>query len=81
MVPNNRWAGDDESVRISAESLAGQRTSLIQKNRRTQDSIIHARHLSKMSQMKLESSYAGWSYSGVSITHVADQAERISELF
>jgi len=81
MVPNNRWSGDDESVRISAESLLAKEPVLFKKIGQRRIPSYMPGHLFKMSQLKPESSYAGWSYSGVSITHVADQAERISELF
>ena len=81
MVPNNRWSGDDESVRISAESLLAKEPVLFKKIGERRIPSYMPGHLSKMSQMNHEWSYSGWSYSGVSITHVADQAERIAELF
>ena len=81
MVPNNRWSGDDESVRISAESLLAKEPVLFKKIGERRIPSYMPGHLSKMSQMNPEWSYSGWSYSGVSITHVVDQAERIAELF
>ena len=81
MVPNQRWKGDNESVRISAESLLANDPVLFKKiGERKIPSYIPG-HLSKMNQLNPEWSYAGWQYSGVSITHIVDQAERIAELF
>jgi len=81
MVPNNRWSGDNESVRLSVESLLAKDPVLFKKIGERRIPSYMPGHLSKMGQMNPESSHAGWSYSGVSITHVVDQAERISELF
>ena len=81
MVPNDRWSGDDESIRISAESLLAKEPVMFEKIGERRIPSYVPGHLSKMSQMNPEWSYSGWSYSGVSITHVADQAERIAELF
>ena len=38
-------------------------------------------HLSRMDKVKPLCSYAGWGFSGVSITHVVDESERIADLF
>jgi len=81
MVPNNRWSGDNESVRLSVESLLAKDPVLFKKIGERRIPSYMPGHLSKMGQMNPESSHAGWSYSGVSITHVVDQAERIAELF
>mgnify|MGYP005655052815 CR=1 FL=1 len=38
-------------------------------------------YMSKLIQIDDSLSYAGWNYSGVAITHVVAEAERIAELF
>ena len=81
MVPNQRWKGDNESVRISAESLLASDPVLFKKIGERKIPSYTPGHLSKMNQLNPEWSYAGWQYSGVSITHIVDQAERIAELF
>ena len=81
MVPNQRWKGDNESVRISAESLLANDPVLFKKIGERKIPSYTPGHLSKMNQLNPEWSYAGWQYSGVSITHIVDQAERIAELF
>ena len=81
MVPKSRWKGDEDSIRTSAEQLLAKDPVMFEKiGERRIPSYIPG-HLSKVAQIKPECSYAGWYYSGVSITHVADQAERIAELF
>ena len=81
MVPRNRWDGEDESVKTSAESLLAKDPVLFEKIGDRRIPSYRPGHLSKMSLLNPMCSYAGWSYSGVSITHVVDQAERIAELF
>ena len=81
MVPNVRWEGDNESVKISVESLLAKKPVMFKKIGERKIPSYMPGHLKKMDQIKPEWSYAGWHYSGVSVTHVADQAERIAELF
>ena len=38
-------------------------------------------HMGKVAKINPKCTYVGWHYSGVAITHVVDQAERIAELF
>ena len=40
-----------------------------------------AGYMADLKHLNNECSYAGWSISGVSITHVVDEAERFAELF
>ncbi len=81
MVPHWRWDGENESVRRCAESLLSSNPVLFEKIGERKIPRYLPGHLQKMTQLNPECTYVGWCYSGVSVTHVVDQAERISELF
>ena len=81
MVPHNRWDNDLNSVQECAESLLATNPIIFKKIGERKIPHYKPGHMSKLSQISLDCSYVGWSYSGVSITHVIDQSERIAELF
>lgn len=81
MVPHKRWNDDIDSVKESAESLIAKDPVIFTKIGERAIPRYKPGHLSRMAKIESKCSYAGWFYSGVSITHVVDQAERIAELF
>ena len=81
MVPHNRWDKETGSVLKCAESLLAHNPVIFKKIGERKIPSYTPGHMAKLSQISLECSYVGWSYSGVSITHVIDQSERIAELF
>ncbi len=81
MVPHNRWDKEDSSVKKCAESLIAPDPQIFAKIGEREIPKYEPGHLSKMEKMEHSCSYAGWCYSGVSITHVVDESERIANLF
>ncbi len=81
MVPHNRWNKDSNSVQECAESLLANNPVIFKKIGERKIPNYKPGHMARISQISPDCSYAGWSYSGVSITHVIDQSERIAELF
>jgi hypothetical protein len=81
MVPHSRWDGDDQSVLDCAESLLGKKPVLFAKIGERSIPRYPPGYMSRLGQIKHDCSYVGWSVSGVSITHVVTEAERIAELF
>lgn len=81
MVPHNRWDKDDSSVKKCAESLIAPNPKMFANIGEREIPKYEPGHLSRMDKMKPLCSYAGWGFSGVSITHVVDESERIADLF
>ena len=81
MVPNIRWDGDPNSVKECAESLIAPNPVMFTKIGERQIPKYKPGCMGKLSQIDLNCSFVGWHYSGVSITHVVDQSERLAELF
>ena len=81
MVPHNRWDGQDESILACAESLLAKQPELFAKIGERKIPKYPPGYMKMIAQMDYQCSYVGWSVSGVSITHVVDEAERIAELF
>ena len=81
MVPHNRWDGQDESILACAESLLAKQPELFAKIGERKIPKYPPGYMEMIAQMDYQCSYIGWSVSGVSITHVVDEAERIAELF
>ena len=81
MVPHNRWDKDDSSIKKCAESLIAPNPEIFVKIGVREIPKYEPGHMSRMEKMETPCSYAGWCYSGVSITHVVDESERIADLF
>jgi len=81
MVPHNRWDKNLNSVQECAEALLAENPVMFKKIGERKIPDYKPGHMTKMSQISLECSFVGWYYSGVSITHVIDQSERIAEFF
>ena len=83
MVPHTRWDGDDQTVRDALSNLIGFEAApvIFQKIGERAIPRYPPGYLSSLLDHQERFSYAGWTASGVSVTHVVDEAERISELF
>ena len=82
MVPHERWDGEEASVKQALRRVFTKANPVLFTHigERSIPRYLPG-HLQSIAKKKSECSQAGWSVSGVSITHVVDQAERIAELF
>ena len=81
MVPHNRWDKDEQKVVQCAEKLLAKDPVLFVNIGERKIPSYPAGYMADLKRLNDEFSYAGWSISGVSITHVVDEAERFAELF
>ena len=81
MVPHNRWNGNEESVLSCAENLLASNPEKFVKIGEREIPRYKPGYMREIAQMNTNCTYIGWSVSGVSITHVIDEAERIAEQF
>ena len=81
MVPHDRWDQDNLTVRKSLSEFFGKNEPVLFENIGTR--IIPSfkpGHMDRISKLSYEFTYLGWSVSGVAITHVVDETERLLEL-
>ena len=83
MVPHTRWDANEQSVREALRELDGfsGEPAIFQKIGERKIPRYPPGYLSSLMDYKGDLSFSGWTGSGVSVTHVVDEAERISELF
>tara|TARA_B100000035_G_scaffold238244_1_gene206523 strand:+ start:381 stop:1637 length:1257 start_codon:yes stop_codon:yes gene_type:complete len=81
MVPHNRWDKDEQKVIHCAEKLLARDPVLFVKIGERKIPSYSPGYMTSLNQLDKDCSFAGWSISGVSITHVVDEAERFAELF
>ena len=81
MVPHDRWDGNEESVLFHAKKLLADKYVLFSKIGERKIPSYKPGYMSKISNLGNDRNLVGWSVSGVSITHVVCEAERIAELF
>ena len=81
MVPHNRWDGEEESVLFHAKKLLANENVLFSKIGVRRIPSYKPGYMAKVSNYDNNRNLVGWSVSGVSITHVVCEAERIAELF
>ena len=81
MVPHNRWDNYEQKVVECAEKLLAKDPVLFVKIGERKIPSYPPGYMADLKQLNNDCSYAGWSISGVSITHVVDEAERFAELF
>ena len=81
MVPHNRWDKDEQKVIQCAEKLLARDPVLFVKIGERKIPSYSPGYMANLNQLDNNCSYAGWAISGVSITHVVDEAERFAELF
>ena len=82
MVPHSRWDGDNEEIRQYVRELLSNADPVIFEKigERTIPSYPPG-YLSKISNSDISINRIGWSFSGVSITHVIAEAERVADFF
>ncbi len=82
MVPHNRWGGDENLIRKSIERLLSHKEPALFRNLGIQTIPSYPPgYMQEISQKATDCNYLGWGMSGVSVTHVVDEAERVAELF
>tara|TARA_B100000003_G_C10848912_1_gene338152 strand:- start:672 stop:917 length:246 start_codon:yes stop_codon:yes gene_type:complete len=81
MVPHNRWDKDEQKVIQCAEKLLARDPVLFVKIGERKIPSYSPGYMTSLNKLDKDCSFAGWSISGVSITHVVDEAERFAELF
>ena len=81
MVPHNRWDKDEQKVLDVAEKLLAKDPVLFVKIGERKIPRYLPGYMANLKQLSSDFSHAGWAISGVSITHVVDEAERFAELF
>lgn len=81
MVPHQRWDGTEESVLSCAEQLLAPNPVIFSLIGSRQIPKFPPGYMSKMSKAALDHTYVGWGATGVSITHVVAEAERLADCF
>ncbi len=82
MAPHSRWDGDENKIIDSiGKNLTRNKPSLFQNLGVQTIPSYPPGYMQEISQNSMDCSYVGWGVSGVSITHVVDEAERVAELF
>ena len=83
MVPHTRWDGNEQTVREALRGLNGfsREPAIFRRIGERAIPRYPPGYLSSLKNYAGDLSLAGWTGSGVSVTHVVDEAERISELF
>jgi len=81
MVPHSRWDKDESSVLACAEKLLAKKPVLFTKIGERKIPRYKPGYLADIATLSPDFSMVGWAVSGVSITHVVDEAERVAELF
>ena len=82
MAPHARWEGDEKEIKHSIERLLSKEEPVLFRNLGVQTIPSYPPgYLRDLSFDSQGCSFVGWGVSGVSVTHVVDEAERLSELF
>ena len=81
MVPHSRWDNDETSVLACAEKLLAEKPVLFTKIGERKIPRYKPGYMASIATISPDFSMIGWAVSGVSITHVVDEAERVAELF
>ena len=81
MVPHSRWDNDETSVLACAEKLLAEKPVLFTKIGERKIPRYNPGYMASIATISPDFSMIGWAVSGVSITHVVDEAERVAELF
>ena len=82
MAPHARWEGDEKEIKHSIEQLLSKEEPVLFRNLGVQTIPSYPPgYLRDLSFDSQGCSFVGWGVSGVSVTHVVDEAERVSELF
>ncbi len=82
MVPNNRWNGDIQVIEKYTKLLISPEEPVIFEF--LGEKYIPSYppgYMSSIDKQKVDFTRVGWGFSGISITHVITEAERVSEIF
>ena len=81
MVPHTRWDGDIDKVKkCVAKLISGAEPALFRQIGKRHIPSYTPGHLSRIASGTLTVNRAGWGVSGISITHIACEAERFAAL-
>lgn len=82
MVPISRWSGDEqEIIDCLKENFVDIAPVMFEKIGDRSIPAYEPGYMKRISTVDLDHTLTGWGGSGVSIVHVVDESERISELF
>ncbi len=82
MVPVSSWSGDEQEImNCLKEIFVSADPVIFEKIGHCSIPSYEPGYMRRISETKLDFSITGWGGSGVSIVHVVDEAERISEMF
>ena len=81
MVPHQRWDGTEESVLSCAEQMLAPNPVMFSKIGTRQIPKFPPGYMTKMSKTSFDYTYVGWGATGVAITHVVAEAERLADCF
>jgi len=82
MVPISRWSGDEqEIIDCLMENFVDVAPVMFEKIGDRSIPAYEPGYMKRISTVDLDYTLTGWGGSGVSIVHVVDESERISELF
>ena len=82
MVPHSRWSGDHVQVKKWAQRLLSDaEPTIFQCIGERKIPTYRPGYLSEISNDEYAFNRVGWSFAGVSITHVITEAERVADLF
>lgn len=82
MVPASRWNGDEQDIMNCLKEIFVDADPVIfEKIGYRSIPSYEPGYMKRISETNLECTVTGWGGSGVSIVHVVDEAERISEMF
>lgn len=81
MVPHARWDGDEDSLRQAVETMLCPAEPVLFEVLGTRR-VPHVRpgHMRRVAEHAAPWSWIGWSATGVAITHVVSEAERLADL-
>ncbi len=79
MVPHTRWNQSNDSVLSCAEQLLAAKPAIFSCIGTQKIPTYKPGHMQNIKQTTLDCTYVGWGVSGVSITHLVAEAERLAE--
>jgi len=82
MAPHSRWDGDESKIRDALKHHLGDCEPVLFENLgKRKIPCYPPGYMQNVAKQQFEFNCVGWGVSGVSITHVVDEAERICEIF
>ena len=82
MVPHKRWNGNEQLILDSIKNLLSKNDPVLFQNLGTRRIPSYPPgYMQDVSNKSPDCTLVGWGISGVSVTHVVDEAERVAEFF